>query len=259
MYFHYNHSNSQNAKIVRTGDRMAYILICDNNGAQAEQLRAWVRELLTDADVVETCGSADELRERCRLRPPQIVLLDILIGQENGVALAQELFPSGSGTAVIFITGYPESALDVYRADHIWLLQKPIDRALLREALQKAASVSAQAQTRFTVTVDRIPRRLDLREVLFIESSYRRLHILLADGSTVTCYASLSELPAHVRAHMIQCHKSYLVNPDYVRTIRDGAFVLFNGKTVPISRARQSESRRAFLAYCSAKLEEATP
>ena len=237
---------------------MAYILICDNNPAQAEQLRQWVCERMPEAGAVEICTSGDALRERCRTELPQIVLLDILIGSESGVALAQELFPSGSGTAVIFITGFPECAADAYRADHVWLLQKPIDRGLLGEALEKAASVSTRPPTRFTVTVNRVPRRIDLREVLCIESSYRKLHIVLPD-ETVTCYASLSDLPDPVRTHMIHCHKSYLVNPDYVRTIRDGAFLLFDGRAVPISRARQSDSRRAFLAYCSAKLEEETP
>lgn len=231
---------------------MIDILICDNNARQAEQLRAMLAELLPEPAEIAVCGSADALRAACAKRQPQIVLLDVLLGQDNGIELAQTLFPQRSGTAVIFISGYPEYALDAYAAEHVWFLTKPVDRLRLDEALRKALALPRQEQAHFFVTVDRAPRRIALCDVMSIESSYRKLRIALP-GETVECYGTFAALPEALRSGMIQCHKSYLVSPQYIQTIRGSAFLLTSGASVPISRNRYAESRRAFLAYCSRK------
>lgn len=237
---------------------MIDIVICDNNSVQARALSGMVQELLQAPCSVEICLTAEALRERCAKMQPQIVLLDILLGEKNGIDLAQELFPASTGTAVIFITGYTEYCVDVYQADHVWFLPKPIEREQLRAALNKACSVSREAQHIFSVNVRRVPQRIDLRDVLSIESSYRKLRFRLWNES-IECYGSFSELPAFVLGHMIHCHKSFLVNPDYIRTIDGAGFLLMNGAQVPISRNRYRDSRRAFLAFCGKKAEETQP
>lgn len=237
---------------------MIDILICDNNPRQTELLRAMVQELAPEPCSVRTCHSAEALRERCAHEPPDIALLDILLGAENGIALAQELFPPGSGTAVIFITGYVEYCADVYAAEHVWFLPKPIERAPLRAALEKAVAACQTERSDFLVTVNRAPRRIDLREVLSIESSYRKLYFTLWN-ETVVSYGAISELPQAVLSQMIHCHKSFLVNPAYIRTIDGHAFLLTNGMHVPISRNHYESSRRAFLEYCGKKMEVKTP
>ena len=234
---------------------MLDILICDNNQIQADYLRQIVQELMTEPCRVASCRSASELRAQCAKAAPQIVLMDILLEQENGIELVKELFPKSAGTAVIFISGYREYFVDVYEADHVYFLPKPIERAQLKKALEKAVASIRTEQPAFSVYVNRSLQKILLRDVVCIESFYGRLRIHLW-GETLESHSSIPALPEDVRSHMIHCHKSFLANPDYIRTLDGKSFLMANGKVVPISRNRYQASRRAFLAYCGQKLEE---
>ena len=231
---------------------MLNILICDNNQIQADYLRQIVQELMTEPCRVTACCSSDELRAQCAKAAPQIVLMDILLEQESGIELSKELFPKSSGTAVIFISGYREYFVDVYEADHVYFLPKPIERAQLKKALEKAVASIRTEQPAFSVYVNRSLQKILLRDVVCIESFYGRLRIHLW-RETLESHSSIPALPEDVRSH---CHKSFLANPDYIRTLDGKSFLMANGKVVPISRNRYQDSRRAFLAYCGQKLEE---
>ena len=233
---------------------MTDILICDNNHSQVELLKKAVPELLREPCRVTACYSAGELRVRCENYSPQIVLLDILLDNENGIPIARELFPKSSGTAVIFISGYQEYCFDVYEADHVYFLSKPIERAQLQKALEKAVSAVRTELPAFSVFVNRNLQKIHLRDVVSIESFYGKLRIHLWNES-IECHSSISELPESVTDHMIHCHKSFLANPDYIRTLDGRSFRMANGQVVPISRSRYQESRSVFLRYCCKKLE----
>ena len=187
---------------------------------------------------------------------PDIVLMDIHLGDtpENGIALAQELFPHGSAASVIFITGYIEYVSEVYETDHLYFLQKPINTNYLKRALEKAMEEEETSKAPvFSVHIQGTTQLIDLREVLCVESFYRKLRFRLWN-ETIECYGTFSSLPDFVREQMIHCHKSFLVNPDYIRTMDHQKFLLKDGTSVPISRARFPDSRQSFLHYCARHL-----
>lgn len=234
---------------------MISILICDNNPIFADYLKQEVSQLMTTPCRITVCHSPEELRAICRNDPPRIALLDIQLGDhdESGITLARELFPAGSDTAVIFITGYIEYVSEVYEADHVYFIRKPIETPYLKRALDKALEKPSAKEYVFPVQIQGATQLIDLREVLFVESFYRKLHYHLWN-ETIECYGSFSGLPELIARQMIQCHKSFLVNPDYIRSMDHQKFMLKDGSTVPISRSRYASSRQAFLDYCACHL-----
>lgn len=235
---------------------MTRILICDNNPIFLEHLKKEVEAILPAPVQLVLCHSSAELRQEAQNSSFDIALMDIHLGQnsENGISLAQELFPSSCGTAVIFITGYVEYVSDVYDADHVYFLRKPVSRDYLEKALNKALEFHRSPASTFPVHINGTTTLIDLREVLCIESFYRKLRFRLWN-ETLECYGSISSLPEFVRKQMIQCHKSFLVNPDYIRTLDRQKFLLKDGTTVPISRTRYNDSRQLFLDYCARNLK----
>ena len=230
------------------------ILICDNDALFAETLGEQVRRVFSGECGVRCCAGAGELEALCAGEAPDIVLMDIQLDGQNGIDLAQKHFPKERGTAVIFVTGYLEYVTDVYEADHVYFLPKPVQEEKLRRALDKAMAACDDAPCAFSVRVNGKLQRIDLRDVYCIESFYRKLRVRMA-GEAVECYGSISELPRAVLTRMIHCHKSFLVNPEHVRTMDRKSFLLKNGTVIPISRTRYSASREKFLAHCGRHLE----
>ena len=234
---------------------MISILICDNNPIFADYLKQEVAQLVTVPCRITVCHSSEELREYCKTNSPQVALMDIQLGssEETGITLARELFPAGSKTSVIFITGYVEYVSDVYEADHVYFIRKPVETSYLKRALDKALEEPQTKGSVFPVQIHGTTQLIDLREVLCVESFYRKLRFRLWD-ETIECYGSFSVLPEMVTNALIQCHKSFLVNPDYIRSMDRQYFLLKDGSSVPISRSRYSDSRQAFLDYCTRHL-----
>lgn len=234
---------------------MTNILICDNNPIFAEYLKKEVLTLLPEPCSVSVCHSPEELRLECNKDIPQIALLDIHLNEtpENGITLAKELFPQGCGTSVIFITGYMEYVSDVYETDHIYFIRKPVDLKYLKQALEKAMHETPTTSPVFPIYVNGSMQLIDMRDVLCVESFYRKLRFRMWN-EILECYGSFSKLPESVQSHMIHCHKSFLVNPDYIRTMDHQKFILKDGSSVPISRARNKDSRQTFLNYCARHL-----
>ena len=67
-----------------------------------------------------------------------IAILDIQIGDDNGILIARKLQEDFPLLKVIFMTGYLEYVRDIFRAEPIYFLSKPIESNRLFEAVDKA-------------------------------------------------------------------------------------------------------------------------
>ncbi len=182
---------------------MAHILICDNNAVFTAYLKDEIARLFPDRFTVSVCSSADTLRAEAARQTPDIVLMDILLGEDNGIELVKDAFPRDSGVSVIFISGYAEYCTDVYEAEHVYFLLKPIKPEQLRQAIEKALAVRTDDPGDFPVRESGGIRRVAIGGVYSIESFYRKLRIR-TQGEVIECYGTLSELPENVRRGMLQ-------------------------------------------------------
>lgn len=229
---------------------MIHILICAEDPVFTKQLQGEIKAVLREPCRIQICKTAEELKKECSDHNPQILFMDVAMHSDegNGIALIQHLFPATSGTAVIFIASYTKFCSDVYEADHVYTLAKPVQRINLEKALNKAIQFNRKKSSFFTVKFNDTTRKIDLNDVLYMESFYRKIRIKMWNES-VECYGSFRGFPQFVQDHMIPSHKSFMVNPDYIRAINQHKFVLENGDTVPISRNHYNACRDRFLDY----------
>ncbi|MCI8645607.1 MAG: LytTR family transcriptional regulator, partial [Firmicutes bacterium] len=59
----------------------------------------------------------------------------------------------------------------------------------------------------------------------------------------------LDGLQQRVDGRFFRCHRSFLVNLDYVRSCEGGLVRLEGGSEIPLSRLREQEFREALLAH----------
>jgi two-component system, NtrC family, response regulator HydG len=87
-----------------------------------------------------TATTLAEAREQLRVKPPDVVLLDLVLPDGNGIDLLRELSPD-SATEVIVVTGYAsvESSIAALRRGATDYLLKPVNVHHLRSALSRIA------------------------------------------------------------------------------------------------------------------------
>lgn len=232
---------------------MYLVYICDDDPAFAAFLTEQVQAVFPYPCQIERFHSAQALSAAVSAERPDIALLDIELGSDNGISLAKQLFPASSNTQVIYITGYAEYCTDVYETEHIYFLLKPLKLPELQRALSKAVKHLELTPVSLVVRNSTTTRRLPLPNIHYIESQARKLYVYTAEDRHEMS-GKLSSLPENVQRRMIHCHKSFLVNPQYIQAVvtPDGSFNkhfrLFSGQTIPISQSKWRECQREFLA-----------
>ena len=72
-------------------------------------------------------------------------------------------------------------------------------------------------------------------------------------GEVIDYYNRMENLKSRVDGRFFQCHRSYLVNLDYVRGCEAGQVLLPNGERIPLSRLRERELTQALLRHMKAR------
>lgn len=232
---------------------MLRIVLCDDNAEIISCLQTWICARFSQESVkLFSFASAKDLTDAVRQGlQADIAILDILLGKDNGILLAKQLFPSAAQTQVIFITGYVEYCSAVYETEHIYFLLKPLKEQAFHKAMDKA--LRAWQDTRkgeLLVQTKRSIQRIPFPSIRYLESMGRKVRLYCQD-EVVECYATLSVLANDLPGHFVSCHKSFLVNLDYVKKMEANQFVLTGNEEIPISQAKKGHAKRCFLDYIS--------
>lgn len=228
------------------------ILICDDDLHFAVELKKFLCEELPADIQFCLCRNRDELTE---LLPAaegfDLLLMDICLEQDSGILLSKKILEQFPGTSVIFITGYPDLFYEnVYLSVRpCGFVKKPVNRELLL-ALVRQVIREKQDKRRSWIylrTGEGI-RKIIPSEIRYIES---QKHVLWLhnEKETLKSYGKIKDISALLPDCFLQCHKSFLVNADYIRNYMGDHFVLDDGTHIGISQMRRKSIREQFFRY----------
>lgn len=104
--------------------------------------RNYIEDFLKDESVytVRAFSSAEDLFAGCDERLPDIVLLDMKMGETSGDRVLEQLLNRWPGLCVIIVTGYPslEDMRATFKLKVFDYLAKPFSLAQLRQVLKNA-------------------------------------------------------------------------------------------------------------------------
>ena len=225
------------------------VSICDDDVATLSQLEELVRQYL---DPGELClatysGYGEFLTTRQYV---DLLFMDIDLGDGCGIELAKEVKKTDSGTCVIFVTAHPEYVEESFEVEPVYFLVKPIRPDSFRRAMDRAMErlVAERQKSRLTVTFQNRVSAVALRDISYIEFSVRSATIH-AGTRVLRTYEKLSSLQQRVDSRFIQCHKSYLVNMDYVIGFQGNTLELCGGVEIPVSQSRAKVTRETLLHH----------
>lgn len=198
-------------------------LICDDEPAAAESLKAKIAELEPDSSVrIFTTLQAllfniEDFADRI-----DGVFMDIKLRNANGISGAARLLSSHPEIKLVYITGYASEYIqELYCVDSKALpaaiLTKPIEMKYLRNALSKIHEREKQAEL-LPIKNGGTVTYLSTAEIISIVSDKRKL-IIRHQGGCVEIYGRLSDYREKLPASFAQCHKSCIVNLNRINRI----------------------------------------
>lgn len=233
---------------------MLRLAIVDDEAPARANLRAALAGIPLEMEVVGEAQSVAEAVVLINSTKPDVVLLDIWLDDGTGFDVLDQV--NHDLTRVVFVTAYDHHAVHAFKHGALHYLLKPVVRADLQEALERAAAEPVHSPEHVDharrALLDRIivPTAegfhvLTPDEIMRCESdgNYTRFHLL--NGDRVVASRTLKDYEQQlVPFGFMRVHLSHLVNMAQVKMYlhRDGGtLVLANGQEVPVSHRRRTE------------------
>ncbi len=228
------------------------IAICDDEPNDLDEMETMTSELLEAEGIscgVSKFGDAGSLLSSIEGGETfDILLLDVMMENLNGIELAAILRGQGNDTAIVFISFNREMALLGYEVSAVRYLAKPVQREKLREALLYCCRTYLMQKEILLPTAEG-QRRILVSDVIYIEPWNRGTRMVLVDGECKTS-AKISELERLLpKERFAFCHRTLLVNLAFIQSIRYCELTLKNGQVLPVSKYRQAQIKESFMRY----------
>ena len=239
---------------------MLKVGICDDDPQAIEDLQRLIGDYRGDKSLpleVTAFQSGDELLKAIAGRRSfDLLILDIYMGEPDGIAVAKQVREHDKVCSIVFATNSREEAILGYGVHALQYLIKPIRAETLAATLELVIEdYLARVGTSLSIENRTGVYQVLLSDIVFAESKARVVTVHTRNQGSLSFYDRLDHFAQRCETPpFLRCHKSFLVNLDFVYAVEDGGFVLKTGPTVPISM-RLSEARKAFLAHLARHLK----
>ena len=96
--------------------------------------------------------------------------------------------------------------------------------------------------------------KLSFNEISFIESQNTTIRIHMNNYEVLKTYGKLDDIEKQIsNSRFLRCHKSFLINMDYVKSVDSFKFITIFGDTVAIKQREASKIKKKYYEYMQNK------
>lgn len=195
---------------------MINIAICDDEKYFREEIEKSCKQYLHEKKQeyeIFMFGSGEALME-CKVQP-DIVFLDIEMGELTGLDVAQQLLNYGDKmTFVVYVTGHQEYVMEAFDINVLGFLEKPVSYAKIQRMFEKAET----RMKRFKTICQYNGRNVPVCEVVYMEAEGSYTRIWLMDGKCFIERKNLGEWEIELERYgFYRIHKSQMINMQFVK------------------------------------------
>lgn len=231
-------------------------LITDDELPGRENLAAMLHIYAQNVEVIGFADSVAECRIKIEELKPDVVFLDIELGDGTGFDVLENL--EIADLQVIFVTAYSAYAARAFRKDATDYIMKPIDVEELIKAVQKVKERLEYKQMKSDRKEEEADNRPEMVKVLTSDGyefipvekivycqSVNYLALLVLDnGRELVAGRHLKEFERELsKERFYRVHNSYLININYAESMKGGeslVLVMKTGTEIPVSRRRKN-------------------
>ena len=240
---------------------MLNCIIVEDEQQSIDILGSMLKELLSDdICILTSCKTVEAGIAAIREHKPDLLFLDVQIGNQTGFDLLQQT--DTKDIKVIFITAFEKYAIQAFKFSAIDYLLKPISTADLHRAVSKVLSMQYEIdgykkiETLLKNIYNKDRQKLcipdingfnivEINDIIRCESHINYTTIHINKSNSITVAKSLKEFEKMLSDFkFFRVHNSHLVNLNYIKSYNksNGGYVeLINGEEIEISVRRKDE------------------
>lgn len=226
------------------------IFLCDDDPVYLQALydgvSAYMAEHHLPYAITSCTDPAQALSTRSRF---DMAFLDIQIGEQNGISVAEALREQNEKLILFFITNFDAYQDDAMDLQAFRFFTKPFSPERLRSGLDKAMEYLDGTQIDLYLSGSDLVRRMLVDDILYLTRSGRIVRLFSQDGPLdlrMRYDDVCAQLP---QRFFYPVHKSFFVNVHYIQEYRYTAVTLTDGTRIPVAPRRQSEFHQYWFDY----------
>ena len=237
---------------------MLNIVICEDEIEQQEILKDYLEQILNEINIKYEILIFNSGEELFKNYPDNIdiFLLDIQMYGLNGMEVARKIRQiDKKEVEIIFTTSLIEYIQEGYEVRAYRYLLKPIKlEDLKKHIILCIEELTKNKESYIAVNEKNNTCKVKISEITYIEIQKREMTIHTINED-YTINSSMSKLENELsKYNFYRCHKSFMVNIDFIKNIKQYIAILDNKEEVPISRYRFKETKSRFLSYLGSVL-----
>lgn len=200
---------------------------------------------------IDVFTSADELAESGTVY--QLFFMDVVMPEKDGITVIREYRALGMVEDVIFVSAHEGQVFEIFESTPVSFVRK----GHLDEDLEKAVSLyrNRVSSSRVAIREGTKTHIFEADEILYLVSSSHYIDLHMRNGNRIVLRGKMDEMERVLDGHgFARIHISYLVNLNYVMTVRRQHLQLRNGELFKISaKYRNSLEERLGLGSTAGK------
>lgn len=187
-----------------------------------------------------------------------LLFLDIELQGESGIDVVPKIKEKYPDILIIFISYHTKYFVYSHRLHVFQFLTKPFDKVIFFEELDRFYARYHQAQDLYTVQSKGVEATFPICEIACIESYLRHLKIYHSKTGRYEITGQISKEEHALKPYgFIRCHHGFLVNPQYIGSIK-GQTIYLNlpdaaqadiPREIPISRNKLQQVKQQYQTW----------
>jgi len=232
------------------------VAICDDNIPFLEEMKEILLKEALVNDVIVYSNPEQLLGDIKEFDDFDLVFMDLEWENERtGLYWGEEIYKFMPHLPVVFITGYNDKF-----AQHILLtnvnllgyLTKPVHTDILHRYLVKADALHERIEY-LVMNIQGRTVSVHTKDIVYVESDAHKVTVH-TEQDTYTSYEKLSDVKERLSEDFAQCHKSFLVNMNYISVIDSKTLKLKNEIEIPVSRTFSTQLRKEFFEFARKRI-----
>ena len=231
------------------------IAICDDDIDELKIISTFVSKNIEELSIpfkITSFNEGQDLIEHMSYAKENfdILFLDIYMKASHGIDIAREIREFDKECKIIFITSSKEHAIDSYDVRAIYYILKPINEEKLITAIKMAIEELDKENKQIVIKNKKGSYRVLYKDILYAESKARIVNIYLQSGEVITFYSKLEDFFQSLGdERFLKCHKSFIVNMDYIIKIENSCIFRSNNINIPISSTNLAVIKEKYFQY----------
>ncbi len=243
---------------------MITALLIDDDANLRNGMKSFLARYAPEITIIGEADSVESGVETMQMLQPQVVFLDIQLGDGTGFDILEQLAAkTGKVTSnIVFITAHEQYAIKAFRFSALDFLLKPVDPDELQKVIEKIKKVLDRndSYAHIDLLLENIRKKVDnfkrialstsdgihlfeISDIIRCESEDNYTKFFIKNSKPILISKTLKEYEELLSEHGFErIHQSHLINLSYLKSYikKDGGYVVMaDNSNLPISQRKK--------------------